>query len=220
MGFWIDWTRGQFSTLPYPTKSFAGKTVIVTGSNVGLGLEGARHIVRLGAEKVILAVRTISKGEAAKASIEKSEGRTGVIEVWALDLESYDSVKAFAERAQSLPRLDIVVENAGIYLFDWKMAEGEELTITVNVISTLLLAFLLLPKLRETATKFNVEPVLTFTSSFVHNLTTFPERKEENIFEGLRNKETVRIGDRYAFPPILTITMIFKKASVNKTNVK
>ena len=28
---------------PYPTKSFAGQTIIVTGSNVGLGFEAARQ---------------------------------------------------------------------------------------------------------------------------------------------------------------------------------
>jgi retinol dehydrogenase-12 len=209
MVFILRWTRSQFTKLPEPTNSFAGQTIIVTGSNVGIGLEGARYLVRLGADKVILAVRAVAKGEEAKASIEKSEGRKDVVEVWPLDLENYESVKAFAARAESLPRLDVLVENAGVYLFDWKMAEGEELTITVNVISTLLLAFLMLPKLRETATKFNTEPVLSFTSSFVHFLTGFPERKEKNIFEGLRNKETARIDDRFVSPIIPPTILLY-----------
>lgn len=33
--------------LPYPSKKFTGQTLIVTGSNVGIGLEAARHFVRL-----------------------------------------------------------------------------------------------------------------------------------------------------------------------------
>jgi retinol dehydrogenase-12 len=41
--------KQQFTSLPYPTQNFTGKTVIVTGSNTGLGKEAARHIARLGA---------------------------------------------------------------------------------------------------------------------------------------------------------------------------
>lgn len=85
----------------------------MTGSNVGLGLEAARHFVRLGAEKVILAVRSIEKGEDAKKNIEQSEKSSGVVEVWQLDLSSYESVKQFAKRADGLKRIDAVVENAG-----------------------------------------------------------------------------------------------------------
>jgi FlaA1/EpsC-like NDP-sugar epimerase len=47
--------------LPYLNASWTGKTVTVTGATVGLGKEAARHFVRLGASKVILAVRTIEK---------------------------------------------------------------------------------------------------------------------------------------------------------------
>jgi NAD(P)-dependent dehydrogenase (short-subunit alcohol dehydrogenase family) len=110
----LRFVKSHYITLPYPTKKFTSQTIIVTGSNIGLGLEAARHFVRLDAAKVILAVRTLSKGEAAKASIEGSEKRLGVVEVWELDLASYASVKAFAGKAKALERLDIVVENAAM----------------------------------------------------------------------------------------------------------
>jgi len=61
-----------FGTPPYPTQSFANQTVIVTGSNVGLGFEAARHFYRLNCAKLILAVRTVSKGQAAKEDIVRS----------------------------------------------------------------------------------------------------------------------------------------------------
>lgn len=74
----------------YPTRSFAGETVIVTGSNVGLGKEAARHFARLGASKLILAVRNIEAGEEAKKDIESTTNcGKSVIEVWSLDLSSY-----------------------------------------------------------------------------------------------------------------------------------
>ena len=116
----------MFVTMPVPTQSFSGQTVIVTGSNAGLGKEAANHIVRLGAEKVILAVRTISKGEAAKEYIEAKTGRKGVIEVWSLDLSSYASVQAFVKKAETLERLDAVLENAGVLTETFSLAEGNE----------------------------------------------------------------------------------------------
>ncbi|KAL8846964.1 MAG: hypothetical protein Q9221_007977 [Calogaya cf. arnoldii] len=82
-----------FVNLPYPFTPFTDQTIIVTGSNTGLGLEAARHYVRLGAAKVILAVRSLEIGAAAKESLEETENRVGVVEVWHLDLSSYDFVK-------------------------------------------------------------------------------------------------------------------------------
>lgn len=84
--------------------------------------------MRLNAEKVILACRSLDKGEAAKKDIETTTKRAGVIEVWQLDLGSYASVKKFAERAKELPRLDSIVENAGISTRNFTAVEGNEST--------------------------------------------------------------------------------------------
>ncbi|KAK0621948.1 hypothetical protein B0T17DRAFT_494175 [Bombardia bombarda] len=195
----LDYVHSQLSvTPPYPTKQFTNQTCIVTGSNVGMGLEAARHLVRLGAAKVILAVRSITKGEEAARSIVASEKREGVVEVWELDLASYQSVEAFAQRAQGLPRLDVVVANAGILVYNFAMAEDNESTITVNVVSHMLLALLLLPKLRETAVTVRKHSVFTFTGSFTHWMTKFPERNSEHIFfADLADEKKARMKDRY-----------------------
>ena len=184
-------------TPPYPKTKFTGQTVIVTGSNAGMGLEAARHFVRLDAKKVILAVRSLEKGEAAKESILKSTKKTSdVVEVWKLDLSSYQSSKDFAKRVQALERLDILVENAGILTEEWKVTEDNESTITTNVVSPIFNAILLLPKLRDTAIKFKTTPRITFTTSFVHWLTKFQEQKEEKIFEALADKEKANMANR------------------------
>lgn len=81
-----------FFKLLVPTEDLSGKTIIVTGANVGLGNEAAKHFVHLNAHRVILAVRTIKKGEAAEAEIETETNRTGVVEVYELDYSSYASV--------------------------------------------------------------------------------------------------------------------------------
>lgn len=182
---------------PYPESKFTNQTIIVTGSNVGLGREAARHFVRLDAAKVILAVRSLEKGEAAKGSILKSEKKTAdVIEVWKLDLSSYQSCKDFAKRAEGLERVDILVENAGILTEEWKTTEGNESTITTNVVSPVLHALLMLPKLRETAVKFDTKPRLVFVTSFVQWLTKFEERKEERIFDALADKSKANMANR------------------------
>ncbi|KAL2872719.1 uncharacterized protein BJX67DRAFT_376512 [Aspergillus lucknowensis] len=147
-------------------ESTAGRTYIVTGANTGLGFEAAKHLVRLGAEKVVLAVRSLPTGETAKAKIEEATGTTGVAEPWALDLSSYDSVKAFAKRAAAeLDRIDAVIENAAVAAGEHIFAEGHTLPLTVNVLSTFLLAVLLLPKLKESAEKYGILPRLAVITS-------------------------------------------------------
>jgi len=53
---YVPVTLDNLVSLPVPTMKFTGKTIIVTGSNTGIGLEAARYFVRLDAAKVILAV--------------------------------------------------------------------------------------------------------------------------------------------------------------------
>lgn len=169
--------RQLLVTPPVPKTRFDDKTIIVTGSNVGLGLEAARHFGRLGAARVILAVRDLEKGEAAKKSIDQTLSRSpSPVTVWKLDLSSYDSVREFAARVdKELDRVDVVCENAGIATGTFRLTEGDESTITTNVVSTFLLAFLLLPKLKETAQRFNTLPTLTITSSEVVSPRLVPQ---------------------------------------------
>ena len=191
MGWFLSFLYSQLLvTLPKPSEDFTGQTIIITGSNTGLGLEAARHISELNASLLILAVRNESKGAAAKQSILASTGRhSSSIEVWDLDLQSYESVKAFANRVSKLQRLDAVLENAGFMTEYFRVVEGFESTITTNVISTFLLALVLLPKLKESATKFNIKPRLSIVASDLHFVAKFPEGKAEDIFDAL-NDET------------------------------
>lgn len=211
-------TPGGFPALIYqqlfvtptldPSLTFTGQTVIVTGSNIGLGFSAAQQIAQRGASKVILAVRTVSKGEAAaqkiRESLPKSSSTSTEIEVWPLDLCSYQSVKDFAARANKLDRLDVLLENAGVAKLKFEIEEGEESTITTNVISTTLLALLMLPKLRETAEKFGVTPRLTIVSSEVAFQASFKERKADNIFEKLNDPKSDMM-DRCVCPSLLTL---------------
>ncbi|KAH8775489.1 short-chain dehydrogenase/reductase [Diaporthe sp. PMI_573] len=196
----------------YPTRMLNGQTVIVTGSNTGLGKEAARHFARLGAAKLILAVRNTKAGEAAKTDIEQTtQCAPGTVEVWPLDLGDYTSVKAFATRAsRELERVDVLCENAGIAAGEKRMVAGHESHITVNVISTFLLALLMLPKLKETAKKFGTRPRLTIVSSEVHGWAKFPERDEPNILAALDASSD--LGERYQVSKLLEVLVIRQMA--------
>ncbi|KAL8801948.1 MAG: hypothetical protein Q9182_004129 [Xanthomendoza sp. 2 TL-2023] len=137
------------------------------------GLEAARHFARLGVSRIIVAVRDVKKGEVARKSIQRTiqrrwraaDGAT-VVEVWQLELSSYASVKDFAARAEKeLERLDVLCLNAGIATGTLRITEKDESTITTNLVSTFLLAFLLLTKLKSTAQQYHTQPVLTVVSS-------------------------------------------------------
>ena len=195
--FFTNFIYSQLAvTLPYPSADFSGKTIIVTGANVGLGKEAVRHFVRLKAEKVIIAVRSIARGEAAKAEIEAQTQSTGVLEVWEVDYASYDSVKAFAAKVATLARVDAVVLNAAIAADKFEMLEDNESTITVNVVSSTLLTLLLLPILRSSAAQWGIVPVIAIVNSEVHALTEFPERKTTNSLATLNNEKTAVMADR------------------------
>ncbi|KAF2442447.1 NAD(P)-binding protein [Karstenula rhodostoma CBS 690.94] len=201
-----------FTQLPKPTASFEGKTVIVTGSNIGLGKEAARHITRNNASTVILAVRSLEKGEAAKEDIETSTGKRGVIKVWQLDMSSYQSVLDFSARAdKELQRLDVAVLNAGVAKGKWEVFEQDESTITVNVVSTFLLALALLPQMKRTASQYNIRPTLTIVSSEVHGWAKFPEGNapDGQIFHELNKKpqtlDDTIMGNRYQVSKLLDV---------------
>jgi retinol dehydrogenase-12 len=177
----------QLEKLPYPKADFTGKTVIVVGSNTGMGKEAARHFVRLNASKVIIGVRSLGKGKAAQEDIETTTKRHGVTEVWEIDLTSSLSVKNFVKNVAALPRVDAVISNASIAIPKLEMVEGNESMVAVNVVNTMLLVLLLVPILQVSALKWNIVPVITVVGSDIHSWSSLPAWKSPNILESLRN---------------------------------
>ncbi|WP_313677060.1 oxidoreductase [Mycolicibacterium sp.] len=120
--------------------SFAGRRVIVTGANSGLGLVTARELARAGAS-VILACRDTAKGDAAAA------GMSGDVGVRRLDLQDLASVHDFAD---SIGLVDVLVNNAGIMAVPYAITrDGFESQIGTNHLGHFALTNLLLPKLTD-----------------------------------------------------------------------
>ena len=130
-----DWTAAD---LP----SFAGRTVIVTGANSGLGAVTARELAGKGAN-IIMAVRNTSKGEAAAQQITGPK----VVEVRRLDLQDLSSVRQFAD---GVDKVDVLINNAGIMAAPYALTvDGFESQIGTNHLGHFALTNLLLPKLTD-----------------------------------------------------------------------
>lgn len=120
--------------------SFAGRTVVITGANSGLGEVTTRELAGHGA-KIIMAVRDTAKGEKAAANIR------GLVEVRALDLQDLSSVRLFAEGVDGA---DVLINNAGIMAAPYALTkDGFESQIGTNHLGHFALTNLLLPKLSD-----------------------------------------------------------------------
>ncbi len=74
----------------------------------------------------------------------------------------------------------------------FELKEGNESTITVNVVSTMLLVLLLFAVLRRSAETWEILPVITVVSTGMHSWTKFPERKMGNISVTLNDEKKAR----------------------------
>jgi NAD(P)-dependent dehydrogenase (short-subunit alcohol dehydrogenase family) len=130
-------TRWTSADLP----SQAGRIIVITGANSGIGLPTARALAEAGAH-LVLAVRDVASGEAAADSIH------GDCEVRQLDLADLSSVRAFADKWQG--ELSVLINNAGVMRTPKRRtANGFELQIGTNHLGHFALTNLLLPHITD-----------------------------------------------------------------------
>lgn len=127
-----------------------GRVAVITGANSGLGLETARELAGRGA-LVVLAVRTLSKGEQAADDISASYPEAD-IDLQELDLASLESVaQAASELGERHQRIDLLINNAGVmYTPRQKTADGFEMQFGTNHLGHFALTGQLLGRLLET----------------------------------------------------------------------
>lgn len=198
------------------TTSFSGKTVVITGANVGLGLEASVKFVALGASSLIMGVRNLDKGNRAKEIVEARTKRKGVVKVWQVDMSRFDSVKAFADRVDAeVERVDVLELNAGVLDKEYRVSpEGWEQTLQVNVLSTALLALLLLPKLRSSKTTGG-PPHLAIVSSGTHTrVGEEPFKTDGNLLEWLSRPDDYGGQKQYSVSKLLVEWMTKEMAAM------
>ena len=124
-----------------------GKTCVVTGANSGIGLETAVALAQAGA-RVAVVCRTAEKSEQTVGEIKRRSPAADVLP-FAADLSSQREVRTVAAQiADALPRLSVLVNNAGLMLRERVLTgDGIETTFAVNHLAYFLLERLLGPAL-------------------------------------------------------------------------
>ncbi|MBK7950174.1 MAG: SDR family oxidoreductase [Deltaproteobacteria bacterium] len=124
-----------------------GRICVVTGGTSGIGESSAAALARRGAE-VAIVCRSAARGEATQQAIESAAGRP-CVKLFQADFERLADVRRVAEElAGSLPRVDVLLNNAGVTMLSRsETPDGYETTFAVNHLAPFLLTNLLMPKL-------------------------------------------------------------------------
>ncbi|KAF4584703.1 hypothetical protein EYR38_001934 [Pleurotus pulmonarius] len=215
VSFW-EFVKGQWTAAPPVEKAdLTGKTVVVVGANTGIGYEAAKHFASMNPGRLIMACRSQERGNAAVTNLKKSTGFDRA-ELWLVDLCSFDSVKAFADKFEKeVERLDILVANAAIIPHEYEVTkDGWETSLQVNHLAPALLIFLLLPQLFKTAEMTASLPRVVIVGSEVHQQGEIPLKAFEapSAIEALSSKE-FPASAKYHLSKLLNI--LFTQALTN-----
>lgn len=127
------------------------KTVLVTGSTDGIGKQTALQLALRGM-KVLIHGRNKERGRAVLDEIRRRSGNDGP-ELFIADLSSLRDIHRLAlEVRERHERMDVLINNAGIFMPNWELSEdGIETTLAVNCIAPFLLTHQLLGLLKKAA---------------------------------------------------------------------
>jgi NAD(P)-dependent dehydrogenase (short-subunit alcohol dehydrogenase family) len=179
------WTRNK---IPDQT----GKTIIVTGANVGIGYETALALYEAGAH-VVLACRNQKNAEDTLVKLQELNG-IGTLETGILDLSDLSSVRQFADTfLQKHKRLDVLINNAGVAMPPAsKTTEGYELQFGVNFLGHFALTGYLYPLLKATPNS----RIVTLTSNgYQAAIIDFDNLKSEINYDPMREYRQSKLAD-------------------------
>ena len=188
------WNEKQLARL---VPSQAGRRVVITGANSGIGYPAALELARAGAF-VVLASRDRAKGEAALARL-RSEVPAAQVELGILDLASLTSVREFAAREldRGLP-LDLLINNAGVLGPPKRLEtpDGFELQFGTNVLGHFALTGLLYPAI-ERATHSPHAPRIVFVASIAHKrgVIDFADLQARQSYKPMRSYSQTKLAD-------------------------
>jgi len=172
--------------------SQAGKCIVVTGGNTGIGFASAEVLAARGA-RVLLACRNRSKAEEAIARIRKHSPGADLAFVL-LEQADLASVRDAAEIIGWEPRVDVLLNNAGVMMPPLeRTAQGHELQFGVNHLGCFALTGLLLPKLSRTP-----GARVVVTSSLAH-------KRGRIDFSDIDAHRSYNRGQRYAASKLMNL---------------
>lgn len=176
----------------------AGKTVVVTGANSGLGFEVARRLAGKGAH-VVLACRDIGKAREASDAI-RSEHPQASLEEMKLDLADLGSVRHFAAMfCERHRRLHVLCNNAGVMALPRRTtADGFEIQFGTNHLGHFALTGLLL------------EPLLATPGARVVTVSSGAHRFGRIRFDDLHGEQSYSKWKAYAQSKLANLLFVFE----------
>lgn len=176
----------------------SGKCFIVTGANTGIGFEAARVLAARRA-RVLLACRDKAKAEAAMARIGRLTRGAADVAFLPLDQADLDSVRAAADLAAQEPRIDALINNAGVMRPPLtRTKQGFELQFGVNHLGCFALSILLLSTLAKTAGSR-----IVVTASVAH-------RRGHIAWDDLNAEKSYDRSQRYADSKLANMLFFFE----------
>jgi NAD(P)-dependent dehydrogenase (short-subunit alcohol dehydrogenase family) len=194
-------------------QDLAGKVMVVTGANSGIGFVAAKDFAARGASLGIVC-RNQEKGAKALELLKRESGNEA-IELFLADLSSLAETKKLAEALLArYPAIDVLVNNAGGAHGKHQLTpEGFELTLVSNHLSNVLLTTALLPSLEKAASTALVR--IVFTSSLGHKNSPL-DFDDLNLMEGF---STLKAYGRSKLMNLLTAQALHRRFGANNIAV-
>tara|TARA_R110002110_G_scaffold127266_3_gene306152 strand:+ start:562 stop:1512 length:951 start_codon:yes stop_codon:yes gene_type:complete len=175
----------------------AGRSFLVTGANSGIGYETAKVLAGKGA-RVLMGCRSEARGKAAMANIREEFPKADLHYI-PLDLGDLESIRDAAALVRHEPRLDVLVNNAGIMMPPRDATiNGFESQFGVNHLGTFALTGLLLDKLAK-----GRGPRVVITSSMAH-------RSGRIDFDDINAEEGYSRWGRYAMSKLANLLHMYE----------
>lgn len=162
------------------------KTIIVTGSNSGIGKQAALNLANSG-HRILMLCRDSEKSVQAQTEIITQSGNENVFLIPG-DLSDQDSIHAAVEQIKNqYQEIDVLVNNAGVYKVKREeTASGIELNFAVNHLASFMLSRMLLENLEASGNG----RIINVVSELYKNGTI--------DFEDLMLKNGYKAGQAYA----------------------
>lgn len=162
------------------------KTIIVTGSNSGIGKEAVFNLAKSG-HRVLMLCRDSEKSERVHKELVSQSGNENVFLI-PVDLSDPLSIRAAVEKIKSqYPKIDILVNNAGLYKVKRdETASGVEMTFAVNYLAPFMLSQMLLENLEASG------------NGRIINVVSELYKSGSIDFDNLMLKTGYKAGDAYA----------------------
>lgn len=169
------------------------KTIIITGSNSGIGKEAAHNLAKSG-HRILMLCRDSEKSKQVQREIISQSGNENVFLI-PIDLADPVSIRsAVAQIKRENPVIDVLVNNAGIYKVKRQETPGGvEMTLAVNFLAPFMLSQMLLENLQASG------------NGRIINLVSELYKNGSIDFDNLMLEKGYKAGDAYANAKLATV---------------